>query len=331
MTDRKFRFRRPKNTDERIEAIYEEFCTTPTANGAGQAETLKDYVAGLLKQTRNAEWQLKRDKLSEEYSVSFALGILAFVAVVFLMNGWSESRDWEWLNRHRFAIRLWGIAFAAVYVGVSIERSSLFKKLWSFGFTKLATSLAISALIIFSTGKASSLINGVFGVDASSFPFTRAYIAGLLAFQYASPLLVVVALFAAVHAIDLAGYIRSKISADYSYDFPAWNSFAFLILAVSVLYFSWQWIYRDFSEVTFPARIYRLAHVLDFNARHSCVNIKDGVSVVFIGSEHSKVLVDMSKVQTEDIETFVNRVSSNDIEIPKKFFVLPCEPGTRGQ
>ena len=143
MTERKFKFQQPKNTAERVEAIYEEFCTAPTNNGREPVETLKDHVVALLAHSRHIERQRKIDKEDESHSIQFSLFILAFVAFVFLLNSWSDSSDWAWLNNHRFVLRLWGVAFAAVYIGVSIERSSLFKKLWSFGFTKLVASIAI--------------------------------------------------------------------------------------------------------------------------------------------------------------------------------------------
>jgi len=331
MTERRFKYQRPQNTEERIEAIYEEFCSSSSNNDIKPVETLKDHVAALLSHSKDVERRKERDKEAESYSIQFALFTLAFVAIIFLWNGWSDSSDWEWLNNHRFALRLWGVAFAAVYIGVSIERSSLFKRLWSFGFTKLVASIAVSALLIFSTGKASSLINVIFGVDASVFPFTRAYITGILAFQYFSPLLIVVGFFAIFHAFDVAGYIKSKFSSSYDYDFPPWNSIVFLVLAIIVLFVSWQWINRDFSKAALPAKIYRLAHELDFNSRHHCVNIKEGVSVVFVGSDQSKVLVDMSGVQTEDVESFVNQNISSNIAIPKGFFFLPCDLGIRPQ
>lgn len=330
MAERKFKYAEPKNTEERIEAIYEEFCSTPSTIDRKPLETLKDHVVALLAHAKQVEWRRKLDGESDDYSIQFTLLTLAVVATIFLWQGGaSDPSDWEWLDNHRFALRLWGIAFAAVYIGVSIERSSLFKKLWDFGFTKVVASVAISALLIFSTGKASSLINSVFGVDASVFPFTRAFIAGMLAFQYSSPLLIVVAVFAIFHAFDVVGYVKSKFSSAYAYDFPPWHSIAFLVLAIIVLFVSWQWINRDFSEAQLPAKIYRLAHLLDFNSRHSCVNIKEGVNVVFVGSDHSKVLVDMSGVQTENIESFVDQKISGNIAIPKKFFYLPCNPGIR--
>ncbi len=325
MTERKFRYAPPKNTEERVEAIYEELCSTPSTIERKRLETLKDHVVALLAHAKQVEWRRKFDRESDDYSIQFALLALAVVAAFFLWHGLVvETSDWKWLDNNRFALRLWGIAFAAVYVGVSIERSSLFKKLWDFGFTKVVASVAISALLIFSTGKASSLINSVFGVDASVFPFTRAFIAGILAFQYSSPLLIVVAVFAIFHAFDIVGHIKLKRTSDYH--FPPWHSIAFLGLAIIVLFVSWRWINRDFSDDQLSAKIYRLAHVLDFNSRHSCANIKEGVNVVFVGSDHSKVLVDMSGVQTETIESFVDQKISGNIAIPKKFFYLPCNP-----
>ncbi|MGN4964741.1 hypothetical protein [Aeromonas dhakensis] len=333
MIERKFKYQKPKSTEERVEAIYEELCSSSSSNNNKKTvETLKEHVVALLTHSKDIEWRKKRDREEDSNSIQSALFTLAFIAIVFLWNGWwNDSTDWEWLNNHQFALRLWGTAFAAVYIGVSIERSSLFKRLWSFGFTKLVASIAVSALIVFSTGKSSSLINAVFGVDASVFPFTRAFIAGMLAFQYSSPLLVVVGFFAVLHAFDVAGYIKSKISSDYVYVLPPWQSLLFLVFAIIVLLASWRWINSDFSESAFPAKIYRLAHVLDFNQRHSCINIKEGVSVVFVGSDQSKVLVDMSRVQTEDIESFVNNGISGNVAIPNNFLYLPCNPGIRPQ
>lgn len=331
MTNRKYKYQLPKNTDERVEAIYEEFNVSPSQAKSTPVETLKDYLVELLKHSKKIELRKALEKEAISDSINIALGVLAVIAVLFLWLGlWVNSNDWEWLKSHRFSLRLWGTAFAAVYVGVSIERTSIFNRLWSFGFTKIVASISVSALVIFSTGKASSLINNIFGVDASVFPYTRAYIAGILAFRYSSPLLIVVGFFAVFHAFDLLGYFKAKSFSDYISDLPG-KSIAFLILAIVVLFFSWQWINRDFSESALPAKIYRLAHALDFNSRHSCINVKENLSVVFVGADHSKVLVDMSGVQTEDIESFVNQELSSNVSIPKTFFFLPCTPGVRAQ
>lgn len=328
MSDRRFKYKRPTRSAERIEAIYEEVSSSSRGGGVGREpppDSLKDYVVAILANLKSEAGHRKLAKDGENYSIQFALFALALVSVVFLVNGWSRPSDWQWLNEHRFALRLWGIAFAAVYLGVSIERSSMFRRLWSFGFTKLAASVAVSALFIFSTGKASAIINGVFGLDASALPFTRAYLSGILAFQYSAPLLVVVAAFAIAHAFDVVGFVRSKFSDAVDYDFPPWHSIVFLILAIVFLFFSWQWINDDFSESKLPAKVYRLAHLLDFNSTHHCANIPQGVSVIFVGPDQSRVLVDRSAVETADVEAFVKGGVIEQVAGANAFDLLPCE------
>jgi len=331
MTKRKFKYDHPQNTDERIEAICDELRESPDVDKKKQIDTVKDYVVALLSHLRKVERRREDETRDTEFSLNATLIALAVISTVLLIVGAQSQRDWEWLNDHQFAIKLWGVGLAAVFVGVSIEKSSFFKRLWAFAVTKIISSVAISALIIFCTGKASSLINSVFGVDASAFPYTRALLSGLLVFQYLSPLLIIVVLFLTFHIINVVGYIKSESSANYdSSSFPI-TSIVFSLLASVVLLFSWYWIIHDFSEDALPEKTYRLAHELDFNSRHACINLKDGVSVVFIGPDQSKVLADVNLVKTKNIESFINRSISNNIEIPKSFLVIACQSGTRSE
>jgi hypothetical protein len=325
----KFRFRSPQNTEERIEAIYDELSSSPRLrNGTKPVDTLKDAVGALLQRAR--DWERASVEAAEKITneKNWALGALAALAAVFLFNGWSGSRDWEWLNQNRFAVRLWGVAFAAVYVGVSIEQTSFFRSLWSFAFTKLVASISFSALLLFSTGKASSLVNGVFGVDASAFPFTRAFMAGFVAFDYLSIFLIVVAAFAIAHALNAIGFIHSRFNKGVSYSRAPWSSLVFLSIALAFLLFSWRWLGTDFSEAELPTKTYRLARLLDFNSKHLCSNLPPGISVVYIGPEQARVLVDTTEVVTSDVESFVNRDFSDQVRIPEKFYLLPCQPGS---
>ncbi|WP_144030103.1 MULTISPECIES: hypothetical protein [unclassified Burkholderia] len=288
---------------------------------------MKDHVAELLREARRAKQQRENEKEAEERDKSWAVGAVAVLAVVLLLVG--MSRQGSWLDEYLFSIRLWATGFAAVFLGVSIERSSFFTRLWAYGFTKLTASIAVSALVVFSTGKASSLINGVFPVDASALPFTRAIVAGLLAFEYAYPLFLVVALFAAVHALVLFGWVRLKLSGEGRYDGPPVLSVAFLVLSAFVLASYAKWVHKDFSDEAWPAKVYRLAHLLDFDAKYECTNIPKGLSVVFLGPDHARVLLDPNAPQTEDIESFVDARISGQTDIPQQFPVLPCETEVR--
>lgn len=186
MSERKYKYEKPRNQEQHVEAMYEELSLTPRQNSrSGPAETLKDYVAALLEQLKHAEFRRRIDLEAASFKVTRAQGYLAALAMIFLsLNSLGGRSDGQWLDQYIFAIRLWGVAFAAVFVGVSIERSSFFSGLWSFGVTKLIASLAVSGLIIFSTGKAAGLVNAVFPVDASALPYTRAIVAGVLVFKY---------------------------------------------------------------------------------------------------------------------------------------------------
>lgn len=328
MKERKYLFKKPSNSDQHLEAVYEELSLSSNENFLRSSETLKDQVAALLSHARSFEHKRREEKEANAYAVTWALGALAVVAAIFLLNGYAGSGDWAWLDNHRFAIRLWGVAFAAVFLGVSIERSSFFKSLWTFGFTKLVASIAVSAVIVFSTGKASSLINAVFPVDASALPFTRAIVAGLLAFQYSYPLLIVIALFAIAHAANAVEWVRSKRSGKNTYEAPPFQSVAFLLLALVILWFCTRWVNKDFTEETWPAKVYILAHALDFNSKYECSNLRKGLFVVFLGPDQSHVLVDTKNAQIENVESFVDGRRSEQIEVPQRYYVLPCNVTT---
>lgn len=326
MAERKYKYEKPRNPDQHLEALYEELSLSPRENDRYRpTDTLKDHVVALLDHANRTELQRKDEKETESDAVTWALGALAVLTVIFLFNGFAGAGDWAWLEHHRFAIRLWGIAFAAVFIGVSIERSSFFKSLWAFGFTKLVASLAVSALIVFSTGKASSLINAVFPVDASALPFTRAIVAGLLAFEYSYPLLIVVALFAALHALNAVEWIRLKWSGKGKYEAPPLQSMAFLGLSLVILFSFSRWVNNDFSDEVWPAKVYRLAHMLDFDSKYECANLPKGLSVVFLGPEQARVLVDVNNAQTDEMESFIDGPISSQVEVPQQFYVLPCE------
>lgn len=321
MAERKYEYRGPRGVEEHVEAIYEQLSASPS----DRHDTLKDHVATLIQQSKSVQQARAREAENESSDVALALSLLVALTLAFLLLGYFGSGDWEWLNDQRFAIRHWGIVCAAVYVGISIERSSFFKRLWAFHFTKLVSTVALSGLIVFSSGKASGLINSVFAVDASALPFTRAIVTGLLVFQYAYPLLLVVGLFAAAHAFRVLGWAKNKIWPSDGYESPPLNSIVFTLLGLAVLGFSSHWVNNDFSAGAWSAKIYRLAHILDFNTRHSCANLRPGSSVIFLGNNQTRVLVDAGTAQTNDMESFVDAQRSQRIQIPTGFAILPCE------
>ena len=307
-----------------MEALYEELSLSPERRGRDLVNvTLEDYVASMLDHSRQVDRERRNEREYAAASVTWAMGFLAVLSFLFLAIGTQNEGDWAWLNRNRFNLWLSGLGLSAVFVGISIERSSFFRHLWSFWFTKIVASLGVSGLVIFSTGKAASLINGIFPVDAAALPLTRAIVASFITFQYAYPLLIALTIiFTILHGIDAAGWIKQKLTNAHAYSLPPLLSIAFLVISLILLLSFTRLTNYDFSEGSWPTKVYRLAHALDFNAKYSCNNLKKDLRVVFLGPDHSRVLVDLNSIQTDTLESFVK---GGPIHLPERFFVLSCD------
>lgn len=317
--DLEFKFKKPSNKDEYLAAIYEEISENENSNSGDR--TLKTYVYEILERRRKEDRKRKDESEQKDFNISWSLGFLAFVALVLIINGSRESHDFNWLQQNSFTIKIWGIALATLYIGVSIEKFSIFRNLWQFGFTKAVVSIAISGLLVFSTGKAAGSINSVFGVDASAFPFTLTFTSSLFFFHYVLPFLALVGVVAIFFALDALGYIKSKFSEDRNYELPPVHSFVFPILATILLVVFWGWSKNDLGEEVLPSKIYKLAHMLDFNSKNECANIRAEVPVVYLGSSQSTVLADVKATTVENLKSFFER----EIDVPKRFYRLNCD------
>lgn len=322
MNERKYRYKKAKNTKEHIEAIYEDL-TYSSKEGYYKNKTLKDYLSDILSILNSSKAEHERKILSEEFSIDSSLTLLAFISF-FIICLAREGNEWSWFSNYQYSVKLFGIILSFIYIGISIERTSFFKTIWKFGFTKFIISITISALIVFCTSKASEFINIVFNVDASVFPYTRAYMTGLLVFQYTSPFLIIIALFSILHSLNIWQYIQYQRKKRDNYEEPPISSIIFLILSIIFLYFSYQWVNYDFSEAEYPHKVYRLAHNLDFNSKHPCSNIDENTRVIFLDSQYNKVLIDENSVQTKNLESFVNKDKSY-VFIPNKFKIVSCK------
>lgn len=325
MGDRKYRYKAPQGIRENIEAIYEELgADDGRRHDLSKPDTLRGNVVSILEKISKIDNYNKEEKRREEVRIELSLTIIGFIAHVLIWNDASKSGV-EWIHAHAFVIKLWGLAFATVFVGISLERSSIFKSLWSFGFTKVVVSIAVSALMVWSTGQASALINGVFTIDAAAFPYTRAMVTGLLAFQYAYPIFVFVLIMSAGAHIFMMLTKWKNSNADIANHFPhdlPWFSIGFVMLTIALLYSTATWVVQDFSNDEWPFKVYLLAHALDFDGKYSCIGVPPGLSVVYIGGNQDKVLVDVNRPDTANIEDFIDR--HGNMLLPKQFRIMPC-------
>lgn len=118
-----FKFKKPSSKDEYLAALYEEISENEKSSIGDR--TLKTYVYEILERQRKADLKYERETEQTNFNLSWSLGVLAFVALVLIINGSRESHDFNWLQQNSFTIKIWGISLATLYIGVSIEKFSV--------------------------------------------------------------------------------------------------------------------------------------------------------------------------------------------------------------
>ncbi len=326
----KYWYQIPNNKDECIEAVALEMRHSGPRSHHGLPRTVKDLLADLLDLGKSMAFKLESAGDQKRLAEVSALYFLAGVCGLLLWHGSGVSKtDFTWLEENRFMLRAWGLGLAVVFVGVNIERSTFFAPVWRHSVAKFAASVGLSALVVYSTALASSLINGVFGVDAAALPFTRALLAGWISFVHiARPLVFVVGLFALVQAVVLVAYCKDKWAPDRDTPPPSfpWHSLGVLVLSITVIVSLDTWLNKSLAASQLPAKIFQMARVLDFNARHTCANVDPRAAVVFIGPEQSKVLVDASRSSPPNLEHFISQPAAEYEAPPQQFQVIQCAP-----
>lgn len=282
----------------------------------------------LIKDICDAVIYLQNEKKYEgqrkEWDVTSVLNWLAIAAIAIFIFSVSKKEDSELLERVKLYTYILSIVLSAIWIGVNIERTSLFRELWTFGITKLIISLLFTALVVFSTATASSTINGIFGIDASFFPFTRSFLTAYTFFRYIS-LLVYLLLFVAVFNLFLIGaYLKCLFDRKGDIDFPV-KSLVFIVLTLVFTYFTWGWSGSNFDNNTLNEKVYILAHQLDFSDNNLCVNLKgQKVSVIFLGHDQVQMLVDYNTVKPDSVSSFVEGENIYEL-VNKNLKVMSCD------
>lgn len=315
-----------KNTsDELVSSICDELTSSDVNERYSRNRTLKSHIHNINLKITDYLSQQAELKSNEQLNVSWALGILSFVAICLLTNSTQSDPDFDWIRDNQLGLKLWGVALSAIYIGASIERSSFFKALWGFSATKIVVSVAFSGLVVYSTGKAAGVINSVFGVDASAFPISYTFTTAIIVFNVISPFLFFISLGAILHLFNAIEWARTKLKGR-TYELPPYHSFVFPILASVIMYNGWAWSNDELSEKLLPEKVYMMAHALDFNSNHECSNLKSGIPVVFLGPSQNEVLADKYKIADIDFSTFFNA----RIDLPTQFFRMECNHPTYG-
>lgn len=288
----------PKPPRELLASIAGELKASADCSGRGalSQRTVKELLIDLVGLVRGTKAQKEQSTWLAEMAERSTLAFFCFLCIGAILASASAHSDIEFFEENRVFIRTLGISMSAIYIGIAVEKMGVVALLWRYNVAKFIVSLAVSVLVVFSAGKASSVINGVFGIDAGAFPYARALLAGWIAFSMAAkPLLWLVGVLGLYHFAATAMWFWTKyLSNDQKRtvsDFP-WGSVGFVFLSMILVGDASRWFYRSLSADQAPAKVYQLARMLDFNGRHQCANLKGPIAVVYIGPEQRRVLVD---------------------------------------
>lgn len=294
---------------ESINKLAAEFDVSENANYRYSNEKSTKQI---IKDIRDAVLFLKNEKeiekYSEQWNSSAALNILAIVALLIFIFSTSNSSDSEFIERLKLPAYIISIMLSSIWIGVNIERTLLFKELWRFKTAKIILSLSFTGLIVYCTAEASAIINDVFNIDPSFFPFTRSFLVAYLFFKKISIFVYLLAIVGVFCIINIISYLKSKWDGNSDVKF-SFGALIYLFFTGVFSYFALEWVGSNFNGDVLNRKVYSLAHQLDFNKKNPCSNLKDvEVSVIFLGANQDKVLVDFNKEEQLTASSFLEGI-----------------------
>lgn len=309
-----------KEIERDISSIRQELTGSELDLSRQTNRSLKYYVRGIHKDLTIWKSTRKDEREASQYNLSIALYLIGLIGVLLAIIR-SAGSDIDWVREHTLSFRLWGVALCAIFVGVSLERSSLVSSLWRFTVTKVLLSIVLSGLVIYARGQAGIHVNAVFHVDASALPITLLFTTGLMVFKLLLPFIIVVAaIMFLVNSFFIAAWFKNKFGGGDS-ELPLLQPVLCVLVSSVLLYHGWLWPSDQLSDTRVSEKIYLLAHALDFNDSHQCANVPADRPVVFLGNVQDAVLVAPYQLEDFDFATFFEA----SVNVPHQFMRMRCE------
>ncbi|KMK81802.1 MULTISPECIES: hypothetical protein [Pectobacterium] len=309
-----------KEIERDISSIRQELTGSELDLSRQTNRSLKYYVRGIHKDLTIWKSTRKDEREASQYNLSIALYLIGLIGVLLAIIR-SAGSDIDWVREHTLSFRLWGVALCAIFVGVSLERSSLVSSLWRFTVTKVLLSIVLSGLVIYARGQAGIHVNAVFHVDASALPITLLFTTGLMVFKLLLPFIIVVAaIMFLVNSFFMAAWFKNKFGGGDS-ELPLLQPVLCVLVSSVLLYHGWLWPSDQLSDTRVSEKIYLLAHALDFNDSHQCANVPADRPVVFLGNVQDAVLVAPYQLEDFDFATFFEA----SVNVPHQFMRMRCE------
>ncbi|ENU7737152.1 hypothetical protein ACE3YX_003780 [Salmonella enterica] len=266
----------------------------------------------IIKDIRDAVLFIRNEsenkKYNEQLNSSIVLNTLAIVAILIFIFSTSNSSDSEFIETLKLPAYIISVMLSTIWIGINIERTLIFKELWRFKTAKIILSLSFTGLIVYCTAEASAIINDVFNIDSSFFPFTRSFLVAYLFFKKISILVYLLAIVGVFCIINIISYFKSKLGGNRDIKFPI-GALIYIFFTCIFSYFALGWVYSNFNDDVLNKKVYSLAHKLDFNKKNPCSNLQGiEVSVIFLGPNQDKVLVDFNKEEMLTASSFLEGI-----------------------
>ncbi|EPH6761908.1 hypothetical protein ACS0ON_001418 [Cronobacter dublinensis] len=298
-----------KIDSESLSKLVAEFNSSDNVNYKYSNEKSTKQI---IKDIRDAVLFIKREsedkKHNEQWNSSVALNILAIVAILIFIFSTSNSSDSELIETLKLPAYIISIMLSTIWIGINIERTLIFKELWRFKTAKIIVSLSFTGLIVYCTAEASAIINDVFNIDPSFFPFTRSFLVSYLFFKKISILVYLLAIVGIFCIINIISFFKSKWDENSDIEFP-FGALIYIFFTCVFSYFALGWVNSNFNDNVLNKKVYSLAHKLDFNKRNPCSNLQGAeVSVIFLGQNQDKVLADFNKEEMLTAYSFLEGI-----------------------
>ncbi|EHC4524978.1 hypothetical protein JS958_002798 [Salmonella enterica subsp. enterica serovar Infantis] len=298
-----------KINTESFRKLVAEFDSSDNANYRYSNEKSTKQI---IKDIRDAVLFIRNEsenkKYNEQLNSSIVLNTLAIVAILIFIFSTSNSSDSEFIETLKLPAYIISVMLSTIWIGINIERTLIFKELWRFKTAKIILSLSFTGLIVYCTAEASAIINDVFNIDSSFFPFTRSFLVAYLFFKKISILVYLLAIVGVFCIINIISYFKSKLGGDRDIKFPI-GALIYIFFTCIFSYFALGWVYSNFNDDVLNKKVYSLAHKLDFNKKNPCSNLQGiEVSVIFLGPNQDKVLVDFNKEEMLTASSFLEGI-----------------------
>ncbi|AMP02056.1 putative membrane protein [Collimonas arenae] len=273
----------------------------------------------------DSRWAEERRHKMRSSAEAISLWTCGGLGLFLVLMSSQASSDITWWNSVSYFVFVFGTVLTVMFVAASIEKSSTVTQMLKYNSVKLLCAFLFSAAVVYSSAQASTLLNGIFGVDSSNLPFARALLSAAFFMKMCTPVLFILAFFSLAHIVAI--WVATKEEDFYS--FP-WGSVIFIVAALFSAGSYWWITHKALGDDQIKVKAYKLAHYLDFNSKAYCIDSSSTESYLFFGNDQNKLLIDQKLEIDESFEDFLKGTASlGEVTIPSRFKVLPCTPNDR--